>query len=140
LVPYTHAMLQCNMTGCSRWRDYHMTDATGSHQKGRSDQGGAPHPPGFRGLSPPRPVLAEIGPVNLLQNILRLWAQHREFRALYAELARHSDRELRDMGLERDDLARLAYAEAERRIVTPAASHAEAPAQVRLDPMPLPVG
>ena len=117
-----------------------MADATGSHQKGRSDQGGAPHPPGFRGLAPPRPVLAEIGPVNLLQNILRLWAQHRAFHAVYAELARHSDRELHDMGLARDELARLAYAEAERRIGTPAASRTEAPAQVRLDPVPLPVG
>ena len=78
--------------------------------------------------------------MNLLQNTLRLWVQHRAFRAVYAELARHSDRELRDMGLKRDDLARLAYAEAERRSVTPAASHIEAPAQVRLDPVPLPVG
>jgi uncharacterized protein YjiS (DUF1127 family) len=140
LVPYTCAMLQCNMTGCSRWRDHHMADATGPHQKRRSDQGGAPHPPGFRGLAPPQPVFAEIGPVNLLQNTLRLWAQHREFRAAYTELARHSDRELRDMGLARGDLARLAEAEAERRSVLPAASHAEAPAQVRLDPVPLPVG
>jgi hypothetical protein len=44
------------------------------------------------------------------------------------------------MGLARGDLARLAEAEAERRSVIPAASHAEAPAQVRLDPVPLPVG
>jgi uncharacterized protein YjiS (DUF1127 family) len=78
--------------------------------------------------------------VNLLQNTLRLWAQHREFRAVYAELARHSDRELRDMGLERGDLARLAYAEAERRIGTPAASRTKAPAQARPDAVPLPVG
>ena len=74
--------------------------------------------------------------MNLLQNILRLWAQHRAFRAVYAELARHSDRELRDMGLERGDLARLAYAEAERRSVTPAASRAEAPARVQPAPVP----
>jgi uncharacterized protein YjiS (DUF1127 family) len=69
--------------------------------------------------------------VNLLQNTLRLWAQHREFRAVHAALARHSDRELRDMGLTRGDIARLAYAEAERRIVTPTpCRRAEAPAPV----------
>ena len=65
--------------------------------------------------------------MNLLQNTLRLWAQHREFRAVYAELARHSDRELRDMNLTRGDLAGLAYAEAERRIATPGPSRAAAP-------------
>ena len=68
--------------------------------------------------------------MNLLQHTLRRWAQHREFRAVYAELGRHSDRELRDMGLERGDLARLACAEAERRIAPPTTPHhrAEAPA------------
>jgi uncharacterized protein YjiS (DUF1127 family) len=61
--------------------------------------------------------------MNLLENSLRLWAQQRACRAVYTELARHSDRELRDMGLARGDLGRLAEREAERLIVTPAASH-----------------
>jgi uncharacterized protein YjiS (DUF1127 family) len=57
--------------------------------------------------------------VNLLQDSLRLWALHREFRTVYAELSRLSDRELDDMGIARGDIAGLAYDEAERRIVTP---------------------
>ena len=76
--------------------------------------------------------------MNLLPNTLQLWAQHREFRAVYAELARHSDRELRDMSIARDDIARLAYAEAERRIVTPVSGRAEAPAPAWHDPVPAP--
>jgi uncharacterized protein YjiS (DUF1127 family) len=76
--------------------------------------------------------------MDLLQTTLRLWAQHRAFRAVYAELSRHSDRELRDMGLARGDLARLAYAEAERRIVTPTPRRAEAPAPTGHGPVPVP--
>jgi uncharacterized protein YjiS (DUF1127 family) len=64
--------------------------------------------------------------MSLLENGLRLWAHQREFRTIHAGLARRSDRELRDMGLARRDLVRLAEAEAERRIVTPAASHPNA--------------
>ena len=60
--------------------------------------------------------------MNVLNHARRVWAQHREFRAGYAELARHSERELRDMGIDRGDIARVAYQEAERRVVTPAAS------------------
>lgn len=78
--------------------------------------------------------------MNLIKSILLIWAQYREFRAIYAELARLSDRELRDMGLARGDLARVAYAEAERRIATPAPSRGEAFAPVRPHPAPLPVG
>ena len=51
-------------------------------------------------------------------------AQHREFRAVFAKLARHTDRELRDMGIDRSDITQTAYQEAKRRIVTPAASSA----------------
>jgi uncharacterized protein YjiS (DUF1127 family) len=75
--------------------------------------------------------------MDLLQNTLRLWAQHREFRAVHAELSRHSDRELRDRGVERGDIARLAYAEAERRLATPAPRRAAAPAPAGYDPAPL---
>jgi len=67
--------------------------------------------------------------LSLLQNTLRLWARHRAFHAVHAELARHSDRELRDMGIARGDIARLAHAEAERRVAPSTPSHrAEAPA------------
>ena len=64
--------------------------------------------------------------MNLLNHALGVWAQHREFRAVFAELTRHTDRELNDMGIDRSDITRIAYLEAERRIVTPAASSAPA--------------
>ena len=60
--------------------------------------------------------------MNVLNHALRVWAQHREFRAVFAELARHTDRELNDMGIDRSDITQIAYQEAERRIVTPAPS------------------
>ena len=60
--------------------------------------------------------------MNVLNRALSVWAQHREFRAVFAKLARHTDRELLDMGIDRSDIARIAYREAERRIVTPATS------------------
>ena len=50
-----------------------------------------------------------------------VWAMHREFRAVFAELDGHSDRELAELGLDRSDIAQIAYEEAERRVVTPAA-------------------
>ena len=40
--------------------------------------------------------------MNLFNHALSVWAQHREFRAVFAELARHTDRELRDMGIDRE--------------------------------------
>jgi hypothetical protein len=76
--------------------------------------------------------------MNLLNNILLVWAQHREFRAIYSKLSRHSDRELCALGLVRGDLAALAYAEAERWIVTPAPNRAEATALGWRDPAPVP--
>ena len=65
--------------------------------------------------------------MNLFNHALSVWAQHREFRAVYAELARRTDRELRDMGIDRSDIARIAHQEAERRILTPAVSSSPAP-------------
>jgi uncharacterized protein YjiS (DUF1127 family) len=59
--------------------------------------------------------------MNLLTHALGLWAQHREFRAVSAKLARLSERELRDMGIDGSDIARIAYQEA------PAASSSPAP-------------
>ena len=76
--------------------------------------------------------------MNLFNHALSVWAQHREFRAVFAELARHTDRELRDMGIDRSDIARIAYQEAERRIVTPAAS--SSPAIVGYNPYLLAAG
>ena len=75
--------------------------------------------------------------MNLLKTTLRVWAMHREFRAVLAELNGHSDRELAGLGLARGDIARVAYEEAERRIVTPAASDS-APAPVWQDPALVP--
>ena len=76
--------------------------------------------------------------MNLFNHALHVWAQHREFRAVFAKLARLSDRELRDMGIDRGDIARIAYQEAERRIVTPAAS--SIPATVGYNPYLLAAG
>jgi uncharacterized protein YjiS (DUF1127 family) len=78
--------------------------------------------------------------MNLLESIQRIWAHHREFRAVYTELARLSDRELRDMGIARDDIARLAYAEAERRVATPTPNRAGASIPVQPAPVPTPGG
>jgi uncharacterized protein YjiS (DUF1127 family) len=66
----------------------------------------------------------ETEAMNLFTHALHVWAQHREFRAVFAKLARLSDRELRDMGIDRSDITRIAYQEAEQRIVTPAVTPA----------------
>jgi uncharacterized protein YjiS (DUF1127 family) len=75
--------------------------------------------------------------MNPLKTTLHVWAMHREFRAVLTELNGHSDRKLAELGLTRGDIARVAYEEAERRIVTPAASDS-APAPVWQDPVPVP--
>ena len=64
--------------------------------------------------------------MNLFHHALHVWAEYREFRAVFAKLARLSDRELRDMGIDRGDVTRIAYQEAERRIAAPIASSAPA--------------
>lgn len=111
----------------AEWRGRaQLREATARIRPGRRIREGRVSPSRLlRGNSLQVSVLLEIGPVDLLHHTLRLWAQHREFRAVYAELSSRSDRELRDMGLERGDLARLAYQEAERRIVGPTASAAK---------------
>ena len=74
--------------------------------------------------------------MNLLDNILLAWAQHRAFRAAYAKLGRLSDRDLRDRGLARGDLARLAYEQAERRVAPPAPNRARHPVPAWHEPAP----
>ena len=96
-------------------------------------------PPGLCGTEClPVPVLLETEAMNVLNHALSVWAQHREFRAVFAELTRHTDRELNDMGIDRSDITRIAYQEAERRIVTPAAS--STPAIAGYDPYLLAAG
>ena len=58
--------------------------------------------------------------MDLLNETWRLWAMHREFRAVLKELQSYSDRELTELGLTRADVTRTANEEAERRIMTPA--------------------
>jgi uncharacterized protein YjiS (DUF1127 family) len=72
--------------------------------------------------------------MDLLKNTLSAWAMHREFRAVFAELNGYSDRELNDLGITRADIPRVAYEEAERRILTPAPSRHGAPAGGWHDP------
>ena len=62
--------------------------------------------------------------MNLFTHARLVWAQHRAFSAARAELNRYSDRQLRDMGLARGDLTRVAYQEAERRVAIPRSSSA----------------
>ena len=57
--------------------------------------------------------------MDLLKETYRIWAMHREFRTVLAELNGYSDRELTELGIGRGDVARVAFEEAERRIVTP---------------------
>ncbi len=56
--------------------------------------------------------------MNLLKNIGLAWTQYRAFQASLTELESYSDRELRDLGITRADMARIAYEEAERRVGT----------------------
>ena len=73
--------------------------------------------------------------MDLLKETMRVWAMHREFRAVLAELKNYSDHKLSELGLTRGEIVRAAYEEAERRIAMPAASHAEAPAPAWQSPV-----
>ncbi len=55
--------------------------------------------------------------MDLLKETYRIWAMHREFRTVLAELNGYTDRELTELGLSRADVVRAAYDEAERRIM-----------------------
>jgi len=61
--------------------------------------------------------------MNLLKQIGRIWNQYREFRTTFNELSHLSDAELRDMGLYRGDIVRVAYGEAENHTAAAAAAH-----------------
>lgn len=71
----------------------------------------------------------------LLDDTLRIYALHREFRAVLTELKNYPDHKLSELGLTRGDIARAAYEEAERRIGEPAASRAEASGPAWLRPV-----
>jgi uncharacterized protein YjiS (DUF1127 family) len=62
------------------------------------------------------PALPEIEAMDPLRTINLAWTQYRAFRAALAELKSCSERELRELGVTRADIPRLAYAEAERRV------------------------
>ena len=68
--------------------------------------------------------------MDLLNETLRIWAMQREFRSVLNELKSYSDRELTELGLSRGDVARVAYEEAERRILTPVQGQASANAAI----------
>ena len=51
--------------------------------------------------------------MNILKQIGQIWNQYREFRSTFNELSNMSDAELRDMGLYRGDIVRVAYGQAE---------------------------
>ena len=74
--------------------------------------------------------------MSLFNHALSRRTQHREFRAVFAELARHTHRDLRDMGIDRSDLTRIAYLEAERRMMTPATGRGPATAGYGPDLVP----
>jgi uncharacterized protein YjiS (DUF1127 family) len=51
--------------------------------------------------------------MNILKQIGQIWNQYREFHSTFHQLSQMSDAELRDMGLYRGDIVRVAYGEAE---------------------------
>jgi uncharacterized protein YjiS (DUF1127 family) len=53
--------------------------------------------------------------MHLLKSVLLTLRQYREFRAALAELGARPDDELAELGIDRGDIARIAYEEAERR-------------------------
>ena len=59
--------------------------------------------------------------MNILKQVGQIWNQYREFRSTFNELSNMSDAELRDMGLYRGDIVRVAYGQAETHS-TPVAS------------------
>jgi uncharacterized protein YjiS (DUF1127 family) len=63
--------------------------------------------------------------MNLLKQIALVWIQYRAFRTTFAELSSMSDYALKDIGLNRGDIARVAFAKAERRTAAFAPSRPE---------------
>lgn len=58
--------------------------------------------------------------MRLLTTIATTLARYHQFNAILRELNAYSDRVLADMGVDRADLSRLAWEEAERRLPLPA--------------------
>jgi uncharacterized protein YjiS (DUF1127 family) len=54
--------------------------------------------------------------MNIFKQLGRIWSQYREFRSTYSELSQLSDTDLKDMGLYRGDIVRIAYGEAENSV------------------------
>jgi uncharacterized protein YjiS (DUF1127 family) len=61
--------------------------------------------------------------MNFFMQIALVWMQYRAFQTTFAELSRMSDRGLKDMGLHRSDIARVALGQAEGRTTEFAARH-----------------
>mgnify|MGYP001424696632 CR=1 FL=1 len=77
--------------------------------------------------------------MRLLTTIALTLAQYHQFHATLRELSGCSDRQLADMGVDRADLTRLAWQEAERRFPPPAAAPAAAYPRVAADTIELAV-
>ena len=60
--------------------------------------------------------------MHLLRSVLLILRQHREFRAALAELGARPDGELAELGIDRGDIARIAYEVAERHAAASAVS------------------
>jgi uncharacterized protein YjiS (DUF1127 family) len=60
--------------------------------------------------------------MSIFKQIGQIWNQYREFRATFNELSNMSDAELRDMGLYRGDIVRVAYGQAETHSTSVAAA------------------
>ena len=65
--------------------------------------------------------------MSIFKQIGQIWNQYREFRATFNELSNMSDAELRDMGLYRGDIVRVAYGQAETHSTPVAAARRRAP-------------
>lgn len=68
--------------------------------------------------------------MNLFKYIGQTWSQYRAFRSTFSELSQLSDAELKDMGLYRGDIVRIAYdaAESGLKVAKPANSQGGAKA------------
>jgi uncharacterized protein YjiS (DUF1127 family) len=61
--------------------------------------------------------------MSIFKQIGQIWNQYREFRSTFNELSNMSDAELRDMGLNRGDIVRVAYGQAETYSTPVASAH-----------------
>ena len=73
--------------------------------------------------------------MRLLTTIATTLARYHRFNAILRELGARPDRVLADMGIDRADVARLAWEEAERRLPLPAALPARPFARTAAQPI-----